>query len=559
MSHDSNTPARNLPREWALLYAGLGLIPVAIRPGLKEPSGGRTWNTAASRDPKVIAKTFRPNNNVGLLMGGLDDRGRQLFALDFDPRHGGDRRAFLAGREFPPTPTDQTPSGGSHHLLLGPPGMTIRSGQNVLGPGIDLIGVGGQVVVEPSRRPDGLYLWTWLPTFVPVSEAPPWLAEAIRAARPSRGRQPRTAPKTPRTGPVGADVVPNGARPQASPDRDALLVHAIGGFPVGGEGQRNGNFYRVVAFLIGQGLPDPEVRDLSLAWWSHWHDLGRCSPPNLAVIDSQIRSGRRAEEEGRLVAGGPSCHRLSLSRIAVSAAQEAALRSSINRGPKDGPAPAPGRLAGGANERALVRALLVHFAHKRAEAPAGAGGPYKATNGQLRELMSSRWGVEVSDGSFWLLLRRYMTTEKHPARKVELIRRVFEGGREKGERVGRPSEYELSPRFVELLDLGVPDGALPAPIPAPVGPDPAEESTRPGDGTEGRDDPTTEEAPTMPDNTREPRTIRLAAPDVLKLPPSKGLVDVLEALRSSDKFSPRDWEEARRWLADLRPQAGRCE
>ena len=79
------------------------------------------------------------NNNIALITGKLSG----VVVIDIDPRHGGS----LDGHD--PTLTVQTPSGG-WHLYYGHPGFNIPNSAGLYGPGVDVRGDGGYVLLPPS-------------------------------------------------------------------------------------------------------------------------------------------------------------------------------------------------------------------------------------------------------------------------------------------------------------------------------------------------------------------------------------------------------------------------
>ncbi len=79
-----------------------------------------------------------------------------LVVIDVDPRNGGDETwaAMVAelGEGIEDTVQVNTGGGGRHIYYEAPAGVRIKSGSNVLGPGVDLKAGGGAVVAPPSRH-----------------------------------------------------------------------------------------------------------------------------------------------------------------------------------------------------------------------------------------------------------------------------------------------------------------------------------------------------------------------------------------------------------------------
>jgi hypothetical protein len=136
----------------------------------------------ATCDPFQIAIWWRqwPDANIGTPMG--DGR----FALDIDPRAGGDDTLFALERQhgaMPHTLLSHTGGGGNHYLYLEPPGGIMNKA--ALGQGIDVQGRGSYIIVPPSMHPDTgkPYLWDVVdgPEDIDLQPAPGWLLALLTA------------------------------------------------------------------------------------------------------------------------------------------------------------------------------------------------------------------------------------------------------------------------------------------------------------------------------------------------------------------------------------------
>ena len=148
----------------------------------------------ATCDPFQIEIWWRqwPDANIGTPMG----HGR--FALDIDPRAGGDDTLFALERQHGPLPhtlLSHTGGGGSHYLFLEPPGGILNKAD--IGQGIDVQGLGSYIILPPSIHPDTgkPYLWDVVdgPDDIDPQPAPDWLlalltAPAPRQTAPQRAR-----------------------------------------------------------------------------------------------------------------------------------------------------------------------------------------------------------------------------------------------------------------------------------------------------------------------------------------------------------------------------------
>jgi hypothetical protein len=118
---------------------------------------------------------------VGIVQGAIS----RTIVIDVNerPTYSGEKTlADLQARhgKLPPTPTVRTGSG--FHLYLTHPGVRIRSGVNVLGPGVDVLGDGSYAVAPPSVHPNGrVYEWVegHAPGEIGFAALPDWLLAAL--------------------------------------------------------------------------------------------------------------------------------------------------------------------------------------------------------------------------------------------------------------------------------------------------------------------------------------------------------------------------------------------
>lgn len=175
-------------------YATLGLRVLPIAPGTKYPKGLEQWQQAATTDPDTIdawwSGLYR-GHGVGIALDQLPD-GRWAFAIDIDLHSpngdGSDEWFALCGAHGAPPDTVEavTGSGGSHLIYAAP--AEIRNDQaGKVGPGIDVRGHGGQILVEPTIHPNGNpYAWVdgRAPWEHPIADAPAWLLELVNPPTP---------------------------------------------------------------------------------------------------------------------------------------------------------------------------------------------------------------------------------------------------------------------------------------------------------------------------------------------------------------------------------------
>ncbi|MCB1746303.1 MAG: bifunctional DNA primase/polymerase [Gammaproteobacteria bacterium] len=156
----------------------------------------KDWATLATTEPAVIEGWWRvmPQSNIGIATGPESG----IWCLDIDVHKGGqdtlDRWEAEHGK-LPDTVTAITGSGGTHYVFAWPEAGEVRSATNVLGPGVDTRGAGGQFVVEPSMHVSGT-AYTWEGSSDPLEghKALP-AGEALERAVAA----PRSAPAAPMT------------------------------------------------------------------------------------------------------------------------------------------------------------------------------------------------------------------------------------------------------------------------------------------------------------------------------------------------------------------------
>ena len=158
----------------ALAYAGRGVPVFPCEPSAKRPLT-RNGHWDATTDPRVIERWWKrwPSANVGVPTGKKSG----VVVLDVDVDDGGlESLAKLerAGAPAPKTARARTGGGGIHVFFRYPRGTEIRNSAGLLGPGLDVRGEGGYVVVPPSRTQSS-YQWV---DRSPLAEAS-WLIERL--------------------------------------------------------------------------------------------------------------------------------------------------------------------------------------------------------------------------------------------------------------------------------------------------------------------------------------------------------------------------------------------
>jgi hypothetical protein len=255
--------------EAAVAYARRGwhVFPLATRsklPAIAAKFGGRgvldaTPDEAKARSWWNINNTY--NIGIATCIG--------FWAMDVDPRHGGDETLIALERQhgdLPHTVIGLTGGGGRHVLFKYVAGIR-NSAQRRLGAGLDVRGEGGYIVAPPSVHESGRpYAWDvdHHPDDVPIAEAPGWLTDMAR------------------TPPKGEGVtLPESWR--------RLVADGVG------EGARNEAVARLAGHLFRRGIDPFVTLDLCRCW-----NAQRCRPP-LADIEvmTTVNSIAAAEEKRR--------------------------------------------------------------------------------------------------------------------------------------------------------------------------------------------------------------------------------------------------------------------
>jgi hypothetical protein len=207
---------------------------------------------------------------------GARPAGAGIVVVDIDPDHGGDASLaeLLAAHGPLPATLEVITGGGGRHLYFTCAGRSIPNSAGRLGPGLDIRGEGGYVLVPPSvHASGGRYRWVERP----VGALPDWLADL---AQPHE-REPRG-----RMEPLARPVHQPGAWAAAA------LAAEVANVRNATEGTRNHTLNRA-AFALGQlvggGRLDPGdvvalLTDAALA-------AGLTAAETRATIASGLRAG----------------------------------------------------------------------------------------------------------------------------------------------------------------------------------------------------------------------------------------------------------------------------
>jgi len=187
-------PGGHSMRDFALAYAEAGFPVFPVKQLDKSPHTRHGFKDATT-DVHQIERwwTRWPCAGIGIPTGNRTG----LLVLDADAREGRDGNAvieamlFMEGqRSLGATVVVRTGSGGHHHYFSQPAGQEVRCSADKFGPGLDVRGEGGYVVVPPSPHESGTpYAWvrgSLLDSPPPV--APGWLFSALFTSSPPKAR-----------------------------------------------------------------------------------------------------------------------------------------------------------------------------------------------------------------------------------------------------------------------------------------------------------------------------------------------------------------------------------
>jgi hypothetical protein len=171
----------------ALAYSRRGIPVFPCEPSGKRPLTYNGFWDATTDLPRLSAWWRRwPDANVGVPTGEQSG----LLVLDVDSDADGPDSLALLERLYGPLPRTakaRTGGGGVHVFFRYPAGEVVRNSAGKLGPGLDVRGEGGYVVVPPSRTQS---TYEWLDK-APLAGAE-WLLQCLREHGP-QGAASRTA------------------------------------------------------------------------------------------------------------------------------------------------------------------------------------------------------------------------------------------------------------------------------------------------------------------------------------------------------------------------------
>jgi len=173
----------------AVDYVRCGIPVFPCNPIDKRPLTPNGFKDATKDEAQVLAWWQQyPNAMIGAPTGPAS--GFWVVDLDLDPVKKLDGKAELdkliaLHSTLPLTWASTTPRGGRHLFFAWDPNVDIRNSPSKIGPGIDVRGNGGYVILPPSRNATG-GMYQWEPGGPSnAAPAPPWLATLAKAKKAS--------------------------------------------------------------------------------------------------------------------------------------------------------------------------------------------------------------------------------------------------------------------------------------------------------------------------------------------------------------------------------------
>lgn len=245
--------------ECALEYAahGIPVFPCGVDKRPLTPHGFKD----AITDPETIRQWWAqyPAAMIGMPTGPASD----VFVIDVD-RHGQvDGEASLKALEaqfgpLPSTKSHATPSDGRHLIFQYPVGREVRNTASKIGPGLDVRGEGGYVILPPSVNSAGTP-YSVLDASLPMP-SPEWLLDSV-SSPPKAEHRPTPQPRHYHGGNLHPYV-------RAAVDGE---LQAVAAAP---EGTRN-NRLNQAAFSLAQWVASGELLE-SEAWAMLEQAAARC-------------------------------------------------------------------------------------------------------------------------------------------------------------------------------------------------------------------------------------------------------------------------------------------
>jgi len=284
----------------------------------------------ATADPRQIRHlwTVNPGASIGVPMG----RDAGMWCLDIDQPDGPDTLSQLEAKygKLPSTRAQRTGGGGFQYFFRYPEGCEIRNNsRSKLGPGIDIRGQGGYVIVPPSGHPSGgTYTWLTAPD-APLADAPEWLLARVcsEVHPPDRSRGVLPPLVTTSVPAAGAGAKREMRQHLYSEWAEAAFADELQNVQSASEGARNDTLFRSAAALgeivaggaLDHGRVEYALRSAALAVGLEEGEISK-------TIASGFEAGKRNPRYGPK----PSLHKSALpaTRILIASTTDYQERES---------------------------------------------------------------------------------------------------------------------------------------------------------------------------------------------------------------------------------------
>lgn len=261
----------------------------------KHPRTPNGFKDATLEEDKIRAWWKRwPDANIGVATGAASG----FVVVDVDGELGEqtlDEHQHAYG-ELPETARAITGGDGSHYLFAHPDEVVRNSAKKKLGPGLDVRGDGGYIVVAPSIHRSG-QRYEWLAT-EPLAPMPGWVLEKLRDPVPAAG----AAPAAPGPRPI------SGGTPYALEALSRETTEVRSCTP---DSHRRNDQLNESAFALAQLVAGGELEEGLV--WAELRAAGLAVGLGASEIEKTIASGmeggkkqpRRAPERPDRAQGGP--------------------------------------------------------------------------------------------------------------------------------------------------------------------------------------------------------------------------------------------------------------
>jgi hypothetical protein len=269
--------------EAAAEWARRGWKTIPLRRTTKVPY--MKWAAVEGLTPRSVANLFAsyPSALLGVILGPQD------IVLDLDHRPEKGWHIDVIIRELskhyilPNCPVCRTPSGGRHLWFSLPAGAKVSNSTSRFNPlpvdGVDVRTDRGLIIVPPSQRPAGCYVWgAWQPE---LPTAPDALINALQPSPPAPPRQ-KVSPLTMSPRQLGRYI-------------SRAYEAEVAAVSLCAKGGRNAQLFKSAAALgslVAVGLLPREHVETSLVLAAH--QCGLVNDDGLRSVQATIQSGLRA-------------------------------------------------------------------------------------------------------------------------------------------------------------------------------------------------------------------------------------------------------------------------